>query len=339
MTTSDILINSVAHTTEQRDRDELNHAVAQLLLQFLDAESVCVYKIFDEAGVANVECSLAITRDRETSINGGDAFTPLPLADMPTWQRCAAQHEVVHYATLFGCWRSVFPVEREREIVGLLEIETKNVLSPREVILVGGIMRILKNHIALLDYGECDTLTGLLNRKTFESRFDKLRRRLHSANAPANNIEPSWLAIVDIDKFKSINDTYGHLFGDEVLLLVSQLMKQSFRGADLLFRFGGEEFLVVLDHASMAGAAIALERLRETIANYRFPQIAQVTISLGYTQIDSNDAPSSCVERADAALYYAKHHGRNNVRHYEALIASNELTVKQDNAAIAIELF
>jgi diguanylate cyclase (GGDEF)-like protein len=270
-------------------------------------------------------------------MNGRDTFAPLLLADMPMWQRCVAQREVVQYSTVAGCWRSVFPVEGEREVVGLLELETKSVLSSREVILVGAIMRILKNHIALLDYGECDTLTGLLNRKTFESRFDKLRKQLHKASAPANTTEPSWLAIVDIDKFKSINDTYGHLFGDEVLLLVSQLMKRSFRGADLLFRFGGEEFLIVLDHASTTGAAIALDRLRETIATFRFPQVGCVTISLGYTQIDPNDAPSSCVERADAALYYAKHHGRNNIRHYEELIAAGELKVKQDSAAI--ELF
>jgi Diguanylate cyclase, GGDEF domain len=94
--------------------------------------------------------------------------------------------------------------------------------------------------------------------------------------------EPSWLGLVDIDKFKCINDNYGHLFGDEVLLLVSQLMKKSFRGTDQLFRFGGEEFVIVLDHATTEGVEVAFDRLRETIAAFEFPQVGRVTISLGY---------------------------------------------------------
>ena len=116
------------------------------------------------------------------------------------------------------------------------------------------------------------------------------------------------------------------------------LMKQSFRGADQLFRFGGEEFVIVLDHASTAGAEIAFDRLRATIEAHTFPQVGRVTISLGYTQLDPQDAATTGVERADAALYYAKHHGRNQIRHYEALIAAGELTAKQENQA-DVELF
>jgi diguanylate cyclase (GGDEF)-like protein len=136
------------------------------------------------------------------------------------------------------------------------------------------------------------------------------------------------LGLIDIDKFKSINDTYGHLFGDEVLLLVAQIMQRSFRGADQIFRFGGEEFVVVLDHATTSGVDIAFDRLRATIEQFAFPQVGRVTISLGYSEISPNDDPTTCVERADAALYYAKHHGRNNIRNYEALVAAGELTVK-----------
>src|SRR5262249_34123645 len=146
----------------------------------------------------------------------------------------------------------------------------KSVLQARDTNLVAGILRILKNHLALLDYGERDTLTGLLNRKTFEANFDKLRQRRR--HAPVGN-EPSWLGVLDIDHFKSINDTYGHLFGDEVLLLVAQLMKQSFRAADHMFRFGGEEFVVALDRASASGAQTAFDRLRTRIASYDFPQV------------------------------------------------------------------
>jgi diguanylate cyclase (GGDEF)-like protein len=127
------------------------------------------------------------------------------------------------------------------------------------------------------------------------------------------------------------------LFGDEVLLLVSQLMKKCFRGTDQLFRFGGEEFVIVLDHATTEGVEVAFDRLREAIATFDFPQVGRVTISLGFSQIYPTDSPSTCVERADAALYYAKHHRRNNIRSYETLVAAGELSAKDGGENV--ELF
>jgi len=335
MKLSPSLIDSVASTTAHRDRDDLNHALAQLVQQFLEATSVAVLKVFDDAGTARVECCVSIV---EGGTKPNDSFFRSAnndaLSVVDAWQRCATQRQMIQTRQPSGNWQYVFPIEGERTLIGLLEIEISRSLSNRDISLVSGVLRILKNHLALLDYGECDTLTGLLNRKTFEARFDKARQRMLAPRRSSTSDEPGWLAEIDIDKFKSINDTYGHLFGDEVLLLVSQLMKQSFRGADLLFRFGGEEFVIVLDHASAAGAAIAFERLRETIDAHRFPQVGHVTISVGYTQLSPSVAPSSCLERADAALYYAKHHGRNNVSCYETLVGSGALVPKSDNSTV-----
>ena len=222
-------------------------------------------------------------------------------------------------------------------MLGVLAIDSSAGLPSRDADLIQGILQIAKNHLALLDYGELDTLTGLFNRKTIESRFERLRQRIaHEAQSGIAG-KMSWLALIDIDRFKSINDSYGHLFGDEVLLLVSQDIKRSFRGDDQLFRFGGEEFLVLLDQASDTGAMIVLERLRAAIEAHKFPQVGRVTVSLGYTRIDSGDTATKCVERADAALYYAKSHGRNNVRNFEALVVAGELQVKR--ASDNVELF
>jgi diguanylate cyclase (GGDEF)-like protein len=339
------LLNSVAATTRHRDRDELDRAVGRLLLQFLELHSVTVLRLSDEGEISRiVRC--AGEQPGEVGPVCAAATSTLPaLADFPVWRECALRNEVVQCTGADGRPMTVFPIHGAREGAshGLLVIEAASPLAQRETDLVQGILGILRNHLALLDYGELDSLTGLLNRKTFESHFDKLRQRIeglqrsHPDRSAGPSGEPSWLALIDIDRFKSINDGYGHLFGDEVLLLVSQLMKRSFRGADPLFRFGGEEFVVLLDRASEPGAQIVLERLRATIGEYEFPQVGQVTISLGYTRIDPRDVSTTCVERADAALYYAKSHGRNNVQNCEVLTAAGAITAKRNDGDV--ELF
>jgi diguanylate cyclase (GGDEF)-like protein len=339
------LLNSVAATTTHRDRDELDRAFGRLLLQYLELHSVTVLRLSDEGEIQRLVRCAAEAAEGEPVCAAG--ISPLPaLADVPAWQECAARNEVLQCNGAEGRLMTIFPIHGARDGTphGLLVIEAVSPLAPRDTALVQGILGILRNHLALLDYGELDSLTGLLNRKTFESHFDKLRQQIaglrgthpdRSAGSAA--WEPSWLALIDIDHFKSINDGYGHLFGDEVLLLVSQLMKRSFRGADQLFRFGGEEFVVLLDRASEPGAQIVLERLRATIGEYEFPQVGHVTISVGYTRIDPRDVSTTCVERADAALYYAKSHGRNNVQNCEALIAAGAIAAKRNDGDV--ELF
>lgn len=330
------LINSVAETTAHRDRDDLDRAIVRLLQQFLEAQRVSLLRLVDDGEVRRVARRVEVSRHRSelgpVSMEDPDALPA--LADVPAWQRCVGGNQLVQEASRDGTILSLFPVHVEPDVVGILVIESGGALLLRDVDMVCGILRIIENHFALLDYGERDTLTGLLNRKTFEAQFDKLRQRLCNPRDGTLAEEPSWLALMDIDRFKSINDSYGHLFGDEVLLLISQLMERNIRGTDPLFRFGGEEFLIVLDHASESGAQIALERLRIAVETHVFPQVGSVTVSVGYTKIDPRDVPTTCVARADAALYYAKNHGRNNVRNYETLVATRELVVQESSADI-----
>jgi diguanylate cyclase (GGDEF)-like protein len=327
---NNVILNSIAETTTHRDRDGVHYAFVQLLLNFLNAESVAIYRLIDDSGVTRVQNYAEVSRGnvRAPQVPGKEPSTLHELGEIPQWESCVRRHQIVQYIPCAGSVHAVLPIEGERDVAGLLFIKGRTRLRPRAIEHVSAILRILKNHLALLDYGELDTLTGMLNRKTYEASFEKLRQRLRLADAARAVKEPSWLGLVDIDKFKCINDNFGHLFGDEVLLLVSQLMKTCFRGTDQLFRFGGEEFVIVLDHATIDGVEIAFDRLRETIATFDFPQVGRVTISLGYSQIYPTDSPSTCVERADAALYYAKHHGRNNIRSYEALVGAGELSAK-----------
>jgi diguanylate cyclase (GGDEF)-like protein len=242
----------------------------------------------------------------------------------------------VHYWRADGAAIVCFPVEEGTRVTGLLEVGLTESMTAREGRLVEGLLRILRNQTALLDYGERDTLTGLLNRKTFETRFQKLCREL--PQAVQLRVRPrSWLGLLDIDRFKSINDSCGHVIGDEVLLLVSQVVQRVLRRGDHVFRFGGEEFVMVLEDTDETGACRAFERIRAAVESQRFPQVVKVTASLGFTALRHEDTPPGAVERADAALYFVKKNGRNGVRCFESLVESGDLALL-DNAG-EIELF
>jgi len=212
---------------------------------------------------------------------------------------------------------------------------------------ISSILRIYRNFEALLDYSERDTLTGLLNRKTFDEAFLKMVSQsggpeaAAAAGDAAQRRAPAhrhWIGVIDIDHFKRVNDTYGHLIGDEVLLLLSRLMRSSFRFDDRLYRFGGEEFVVLMRCGAEADAAQAFERLRANTERYAFPQVGCITVSVGFTEVRPGDAPSAAFERADKAIYFAKEHGRNQVHNHAALVSSGDL---EDDAAKVggVELF
>ena len=124
--------------------------------------------------------------------------------------------------------------------------------------------------------------------------------------------------LIDIDRFKSINDTYGHAAGDEILREVSILIAQELRGQDRACRYGGEEFAVLLPDTSLGGAYSTAERIREIIEEREFAwddTVIRTTISVGVAQIDERDARyEDGLCRADEALYEAKNSGRNRVR-------------------------
>lgn len=330
------LIEMVAETTLHRDRDDLDVAVARLLFDFSGALRVALYRVIDDGVRARVQRRVVLNADQaEEGCHHALPLSELPaLEDDPVWAECVLLQDVVHLAEgVRGSVRTVFPLHDGSAVFGLLEVDTTDGLRPRDAGFIAGLLRVIRNHIALLDYGQRDTLTGLLNRKTFEASFGKLMLHGGRLGAAASRC---WLGVVDIDHFKSVNDTHGHLFGDEVLLLVSRLMRETFRGADRLFRFGGEEFVIVLDAPTADTAQVAFERLRAAVANYRFPQIQKVTISLGFTQVLPSDSPAAAIERADAALYFAKRNGRNQVLLHEALISDGRLATKERNAEVVL---
>ncbi|MCP5155832.1 MAG: GGDEF domain-containing protein [Ectothiorhodospiraceae bacterium] len=181
---------------------------------------------------------------------------------------------------------------------------------------------VFRNLLALLDSFERDPLTGLYNRRTFDTRMQGVMEDSPFDPGRRARAASHWLAILDIDHFKRINDTYGHLYGDEILLVFARLMQRTFRFDDLLFRYGGEEFIVVLTNTSREGAATALERFRGTVASHVFPHGDAVTVSIGWTGIEAGVMPSTIMDEADTALYQAKDHGRDRVVAFERAAAT-----------------
>jgi len=207
-------------------------------------------------------------------------------------------------------------------------VESKR-LNEREQDLTSSFLKIYQNYLVLLNDNEHDTLTGLLNRKTFDQRILRVMKSFEESKRAADKHEHYCLAVLDIDHFKEINDQFGHLYGDEVLLLFARSMIKTFRESDLLFRYGGEEFVVVLKDAPLKKGLAVLERFRRAVESYPFPQVGKVTVSIGVVQIKENELPTTLIGCADQALYYAKEHGRNQVCAYDQLLALGKLTAQE----------
>lgn len=152
-----------------------------------------------------------------------------------------------------------------------------------------------------------DSLTGLCNRLKLDQDIAQEIQRAKRTNSALS------LILLDLDHFKQINDTHGHLIGDEVLKEFAQLLQSQTRSSDILGRWGGEEFLLLCPDCPLDGAKTRAEQLRAIIAAHDFPQIGTLTASFGVATYQAGEAPDNLLKRADVALYGAKEKGRNCV--------------------------
>ena len=152
-----------------------------------------------------------------------------------------------------------------------------------------------------------DKLTGAYNRTKFKEIMVREIERVKRYNQPLS------LIIFDIDRFKKVNDKYGHNAGDYVLRTISDIVGENIRKIDYFVRWGGEEFMIISSETNLKEAYALAERIREIIENYMFEGIGKVTISFGVTEFNEDDTQDSLIKRADDAMYEAKRKGRNRV--------------------------
>ncbi|WP_150049552.1 MULTISPECIES: GGDEF domain-containing protein [Methylomonas] len=237
-----------------------------------------------------------------------------------------------------------YPTFGKNEVVGYFVFQRDRDVTAEEDSIIQGVIEVFTNYFDLLDASQRDQLTGLLNRYSLDAYLNGLWSLLAESQnvmqAEAADVksprERYWLWLIDIDHFKSINDRFGHIIGDEVLILITGLLKNSMRRSDLLYRYGGEEFLIIIATPDEESAKRVFERSRQKIEDFEFPRVGKVTISGGFSEADPKVLPREVLNRADSALYAAKAAGRNRVFHYEQLLRDG---VIKEAATGEIDLF
>ncbi|MDK6077025.1 GGDEF domain-containing protein [Massilia varians] len=338
----DSLLRHMVDMTGHRDHTMLDISVISAVQELAGALQTRVLTITTVCGQRFVRSRACIRAGGvacpEEQHDGGSPGEP--LSAFPELAHCLEHHDSrAEGLGSDGLRRLWLPIWFGDKADTCLEIVHAQGFTAESIYTISGIVGVYRNFQNLLDYSERDSLTGLLNRKTFD---DQLARMLHSGDTEPlvpgqlerrqhGAEEKQWLAVVDVDHFKMVNDRFGHLYGDEVLILVANLLQSSFRSQARVFRFGGEEFVVLLRSTTLENARKIIDRFRTNVEAHVFPQVGRVTVSVGFTSISATDSPVVTLGHADQALYFAKANGRNRACHYEELVANGLLQTVATN--------
>lgn len=243
-------------------------------------------------------------RDALTDPDGVGPTLRVPTAALAWLQ------SMVAFLHLFRCVHSVLCPPRDLQHIGVMQVSFSYAYMMLSVATACGLMwlALCIQRSELQAMAQTDSLTGLLNRRGFE---ELLARELNRANHVGASVV---LLLLDIDRFKAVNDTWGHQAGDEVLRLVSGTLQQGLRISDVLSRYGGEEFVILLRNADGGQALEIAERLRAEVASLTgLPGPAQITVSIGVAGSRPGEMPEELFRRCDEAMYRSKRAGRNLV--------------------------
>lgn len=333
------LLKRLGAMTAIRDTFMVEQSLLRTLVQLLGVQVASFYRLDDRGNVIRalyhsnkvtykedgkrvLENIEEVANDRQIPDEALNLFESVRLLQKP----CSRKTD----DAIISC----YPIYGKNEVVGFFLFHRHKETNPTEDSIIHGILEVFTNYFDLLDTSQRDQLTGLHNRYSLELNLDRLWNML-SSHMPANTSSDNakhvvitnvyWIAVLDIDHFKNINDTFGHTIGDEVLIMVTRLLQASFRQSDLLYRHGGEEFVAIVTTETLETATQIFDRARSKIEQFQFPQVGQVTISGGFTCADLNVIPQEIINRADSALYAAKSAGRNRICHYEGLVEQGVL--------------
>lgn len=326
------ILDSVIAITDNKDIDSVGISLMSTIAEYVYFESATLYELERSWPNPAVNILLELTvQPEEPHFNW---FANRRLAD-PSTQLVSSLDSLKRSVTenkqgKIELWVPV--TGSEKKLALFLRAEN---LTPENKSLISAFARVYGNYLRVLVECEKDKLTGLLNRHSFERHLRQMLSKQASTQKQLQKEIPErqahigdtpWLVILDIDHFKKVNDVFGHVCGDEVLLTLSQKMSSYFRSTDYVFRFGGEEFVIILEPATQSDAFKKLNEFRRSVEEDRFPLVGKITVSIGFARASQNDFEQVLMEHADKALYYAKEHGRNAVYCYEQLIEDGLLS-------------
>jgi diguanylate cyclase (GGDEF)-like protein len=344
------LIDHLIKLTDHRDREPLDLTLAKALLGLTTIRRVVIARL-----VIDGDDKRWFDRVTLDAGGGGKVVDPervelkrLPcFDDEPDRARCLRDNTVVEvaWAGKDGPRIYVYPLldEVRDDERGVLEIHAPSALDEAAQQTIAQVHHVYRNMHVLLAYSDHDPLTGLLNRKSLDDTFySAVLEELISAEAEMAGADPSalrdaelaskdaerrhrvppnyWLATMAMDHLQQLKDQHGHLRMEEYTLLITRIMTNTFRTYDRLYRLSGDRFAMLFHCPEEVQAYNLLQRLRASIERYKFPQLSQVTVSIGFTRIQSDDTPDAALARSEQAMAYAHQQGHNQVcSHLELL--------------------
>lgn len=315
------LLESIVGITQQRSQDALITVLAQSLAEQMRPDELLLVSFLEQGYEV-----LWRTGHPQAVLLGG--------AVLDHYQRALVEPVP---SPLLEHWlegnSAVFPIRHLGQISQALCITTPR-LSMNDLRLISSLMRIYQNFLDLLSAKEHDRLTGLYNRSLLDeqlagSLLGTQRQKFSGNERRQKHDRQHWLVLIDIDDFLRVNERYGHLYGDEVLILLANLMRSSFRKTDRLFRYGGDEFVVLLSQVAAESCIEVLQRFCDKVQEHPFPQGIHLSLSMGVAALAEQDLPSVVIDRADRALRWAKQRGGGRVANFSSLLAAGLISEPQ----------
>lgn len=343
------VIDSIINITRHTEKKGLEESLLLAVNALIPTTNIRLFKV-QKTGEKHELSLLAFSANGIVSSSEPEGNSHPVSDELTTAFESISQHhesESIANADDSG-WQIIYPSFDIHNEIFLILVQSCQKPTIQEQKTVHGIFKIYANHVALIEKTQRDKLTGLFNRETLDDEIIKILLEDSDDLFDVNDNDArrhvgkarSWLGVIDIDHFKLINDNFGHLYGDEVLILTSRLMTSGcIRDDDLVYRYGGEEFVVLLKATTEQDAMNAFERLRNIVAQNDFPQVEQITISIGFVEITAQQTASDVIGEADDALYYAKNNGRNQTQSYCHLVQQGLLTISEPVGTTDVELF
>jgi diguanylate cyclase (GGDEF)-like protein len=345
---------------EQASREIAVHRIATAIRESLDL-GVILQKTVDEVGVALNVASCALRVEAETSEQGlnyfyftdnsnkGNSEQAKIVKDLDLHCARLAKHPATviqdvddeTYSDEETLPSAVVPLIFQERLIGALQViaaDPTRVWGENEILLLRTVANqaaVAVNHARMFaqiqQQALTDALTGCYNRRSFEMQFDRemlMAKRQH---------QPLSLIMLDLDRFKQLNDSAGHDAGDAALRQLADCFKQELRGVDSAARFGGDEFALILPQADSDGAQIVAERLREHIEKIQITGFGKLSASIGIATFPLHGSSrAELVPAADAALYKAKRAGRNRVCVFEPAGADGTSIFSSDDPLLDV---